>query len=97
MIYVSQNAFRLNVDTNIDLTSASSSLIYIRYFSPTLSTGQFTVNKSTETNTYIYRDFTTTDSLAAGDWVMWAHITHPDNRISIGDPFRVTVKAEGAL
>lgn len=96
MIYVGQNSFRLTVETGIDLSGVSSSLVFLRYRAPSLSTGEYapTVTASTA-GTFIY-DFTSTESLESGLWTMWAHVTHADARVSIGEPFTMTVKAEGA-
>jgi hypothetical protein len=38
---------------------------------------------------------TSTDSLINGVWTFWAHVKHNDNRVSIGEPFYVTVSEEG--
>jgi hypothetical protein len=38
---------------------------------------------------------TSTDSLANGVWTFWAYVTHADSRVSIGEPFYVTVSEEG--
>lgn len=97
MIYVGQNAFRLNVDTAIDLSGASTTNIFLRYSSPSLSTGHYLPTVADSTAGTMYYDFTSTQSLEAGVWVLWAYVVHVDNRVSIGDPFEMTVKAEGAL
>jgi hypothetical protein len=95
MIYVGQNAFKIYVDTGINLTGVSSSLIFLRYASPTLSTGVFAATVVTSTAGIIQYECTSTDSFEKGVWSMWAHVTHSTGRVSIGDPFLVTVKAEG--
>jgi hypothetical protein len=97
MIYVGQNAFRLNVDTGIDLSGASSSNVYIKYISPSLTTGSFLPVISTGSTGYMYYDFTSTQSLEKGVWTFWAYVICTDSRISIGDPFQMTVKNEGSL
>jgi hypothetical protein len=96
MIYVGQNSFRLVVTTAIDLSGVSSSLVFLRYRAPmTLSTGEYSATILTSTAGIICYDFTSTDSLEDGLWTMWAYVTHPDTRISIGEPFQFTVRNEG--
>ena len=96
MIYVGQNAFRLVVTTDINLTGVSSSLVYLRFRSPmTLSTGEYTATVLTSTAGIIFYDFKSTDSLEDGLWTMWAYVIHPDTRVSIGEPFQFTVRYEG--
>lgn len=95
MIYVGQNSFRITVETGIDLSGVSSSQVYMRYFSPTLSTGAYVATVSASTDGTIYYDMTSTDTLANGVWTFWAHVTHGDSRVSIGEPFYVTVSEEG--
>lgn len=95
MIYVGQNSFRLNIDTTCDLTGVSSSQIFIRYTSPSLSTGEFIPTIVSSTFGTLYYDFTSTQSLEAGQWNMWIYATHTDSRVSISDPFSMTVTAEG--
>ena len=97
MIYVGQNSFRLNVDTAIDLSGASSSDIYLRYTSPTLSTGEWLPTVDVSTAGTLYFDFGSTYSLESGEWVVWAYAKMSDSRISIGDPFTMVVKSEGTL
>jgi hypothetical protein len=97
MIYVGQNAFRLQVETGVDLTGASSSLIKIRYASPSLSTGEYDGTVLVSTAGSIYKDFTSSMSLEKGEWVFWAYVTWADSRVSIGDPFPLTVMSEGQL
>ena len=97
MIYVGQNSFRLTVETGIDLSGVSSSNVYLRYQSPTLSTGEYVLTVSVSTAGTVYYDMTSTDSLATGLWTFWAYVTHNDSRISIGDPFGVTVTSEGGI
>jgi hypothetical protein len=97
MIYVGQNAFRMQVETEINLTGVSSSAVFLRFVSPNLSTGQYTATILSSTGGTLYYDFTSTDSLMAGLWVFWAYATHSTGRVSIGEPFTVMVKAEGAL
>jgi hypothetical protein len=95
MIYVGQNSYRLTVETGINLSGVSSSQIYLRYFSPTLSTGSYVATVSASTAGTIYYDMTSTDSLASGVWTFWVYVTHADSRVSIGEPFYVTVSEEG--
>lgn len=97
MIYTGQTSIQFNVDTDIDLTTVSSSQIYLRYYAPDLSTGQFvpTVVSSTD-GTLVYH-VEPSVALSTGLYRMWAHVTHADGRISIGEPFSFTVRAEGAL
>ena len=97
MIYVGQNAFKIYVDTGIDLSGVSSSLVLLRYSSPTLSTGEFTATVVTSTDGIIQYECTSTDTFEKGKWVFWAYVTHSTGRISIGDPFLVTVKSEGEI
>jgi len=95
MIYVGQNAFQIVVDTGFNLAGVSSSQVYLRYTSPTLSTGVFVATIVTSTAGIISYTCGSTDTFEFGKWVMWAHVTHSTGRISIGDPFLITVKAEG--
>jgi len=97
MIYVGQNAFKVYVDTGIDLTGVSSSNVYLRYSSPTLSTGALVATVVTSTAGIIQYECTSTDIFEVGKWVMWTHVTHSTGRISIGDPFLMEVKAEGGF
>ena len=81
MIYVGQNSFRITVETSIDLSGVSSSQIYMRYFSPTLSTGAYVATVSVSTAGTIYYDMSSTDSLATGVWTFWASIVRASSSV----------------
>ena len=95
MIYVGQNAFQIVVDTGFNFTGVSSSQVFLRYTSPTLSTGQFVATVVTSTAGILSYTCGSTDSFEMGVWAMWAWAMQSTGRVMIGDPFLVTVKAEG--
>ena len=80
MIYVGQNAFRITVETGIDLSGVSSSLIFLRYATPSLSTGDFVATVSDSTAGTIYYDCTSTDTLAKGVHVFPSSKYNPSRR-----------------
>ena len=95
MIYVGQNSFQIVIDTDFNLAGVSSSDVFLRYTSPSLTTGQFAPAITTSTDGILTYTCTSTNTFEAGVWVMWIHATHGDTRVSIGEPFLVTVKSEG--
>ena len=97
MIYVGQNAVKFRVDTDIDLTTVSSSQIYLRYYAPNTSSGEYAATVETSTDGIVYYNMQSSETLSTGLYRMWAHVTHADGRVSIGEPFSFTVKAEGSL
>ena len=95
MIYVGQNAFQIVVNTGFNFTGVSSSQIWLRYTSPSLSTGAFIPSVVTSTAGILAYTCGSTDSFEMGVWAMWAYAIQSTGRVMIGDPFLVTVKAEG--
>ena len=97
MIYTGQNGFRIQVETSYNLTGVSSSLVFLRYISPSLSTGAYAATVLVSTAGTIYYDPVSTDTFAKGAWVFWAHVTLSTGRVCIGDPFIMTVRTEGSF
>ena len=87
---------RIELETNVDLTSAT---LLIKYMKPSGGTaGSFaaTINGSDNSKMYYDAD-TSTDFAEYGEYIFWAHVTFADNTIGIGSAVKQLIRYEGQV
>ena len=90
-IYKNQTALRIELDTNIDLSDASSALI--KYKKPSGTTGSFT---ATITGEKVYYDIVSSSDLDEdGTWTFWSYVTFTSGTVAPGEAVSVKVYNEG--
>ena len=93
VVYVGQTSLRLELDSGVDLSTASA--VVIKYVKPDSSIGTWTVTVS---GTLARHDFANASELdIPGVWVAWVYATFADGRKAPGSPVQFTVKKEGIV
>lgn len=92
-IYSGQSSLRIDLDTGVDLSTASS--VLIKYRKPDGITGSWTATASTTKARY---DVTSTSTFdVAGIWTVWAFVTFQDGRVAAGTPAQFIVRTPGLV
>jgi len=91
-----QTNLRIELETNVDLTSAT---LLIKYMLPSGGSPQSfaaTINDSDNSKMYYDAD-TATDLAEHGEYKFWAHVTFADSTIGIGSTVSQVIKHEGQI
>ena len=93
-IYVGQESLLMKLNTNIDLSGASS--VKIKYRKPDATEGSWT---GTVSGTYVTKAFIADEGEldTAGNWVFWSWATMADGRTIPGKPVEYYIKLEGRV
>lgn len=93
LIYVGQESLELRMDTNIDISGASS--LKIKYKKPDGTTGSWegTLYGTTYIKKAFLKDGGELDT--SGNWIFWTWATMADGREIMGKPLQIYIKAEG--
>jgi len=92
-IYVGQEALELRLNTNVDLSAASS--VSIKYIKPDETTGEFT-GEVFNTTWIKYEFLIDAGELdQQGNWIFWTFAIMGDGRDIPGDPVEYYVKLQG--
>lgn len=95
-IYKGQTKLEIILNTSLDLTGVSTSLI--KYRKPSGETGEWVASiVDTVKGIIRYIVQSSTDIDETGLWVLWAHVTYPDTTTIIGKPTEIFVKNEGEI
>jgi len=86
-VYAGQTNVTITLDTDIDLSSASTTLIK---WKKTGSEGSFT---ATVSGTKLVYEIETND-LTVGEMTIWAYVIFSDDKIGIGEPVKIKVYKE---
>lgn len=94
-IYYKQTALTITLDTNLDLTNASSAKI--KYRKPNGKIGEWTavIDSPATTGTISYA-VQVGDLDMIGDWRFWSYLTFSDGTIAQGESVVQRVYAEGS-
>lgn len=95
-IYKNQSSLRLILDTDEDISTATT--LQIKYSKPSGTSGTLTATISG--TTAMYYDFTNTAGVSelneSGLWRFWSKVTFSDGRIGYGEPVNIMVYDEGS-
>jgi len=91
-----QTNLRIELETNVDLTSAT---LAIKYMTPKGGTpGSWVATINGSDNSKMYYDADSANDLDAhGEWTFWAHVTFADGTIGIGSAVKQIIKHEGQV
>lgn len=92
-IYVNQTALRLQLNTSIDLSDATSAVI--KYIKPDGTTGSWTATISSAVQGIIVYDIQSNDLSQEGDYTIWAYITFTSGKTAPGRAQHIYVYPEG--
>jgi len=89
-IYTTQTDLVLNIETNIDL---SQSTTVMKYKAPDGTEDELTCTVSG--NVATFENYPENPFTQVGTYAVWLKISNPDGTVSIGEPSKITFKAEG--
>jgi len=90
-----QTNLKIELETNVDLTSAT---LLIKYEKPNGATGSFAGTIDGSDNSIMYYNIASAANLdISGDWKFWAHVTFADSTIGIGKVVVQKIKTEGQI
>lgn len=93
-VYVGQSYLRLYVETDTDLSSASS--VTIEGTKPDgTSTTSFNTVIEDATSGLIYYMVTSSDFTISGTYILWTKVNYSGGALSFGEPFHLNVYDEG--
>jgi len=92
-IYVGQTALRIQLTTNIDVSSATTN---IKYQKPDGTTGQWSAAVLDKDRGIIFYDVVDSTILdQEGEWIVWAHVTFSNGKVAAGEPVTLNIYSEG--
>lgn len=96
MIYKGQTELSIRVNTGVDITGATSTLI--KYKDPNGLEGSFTASIYDSYEGILNYDIvSSTDLNVVGKWTFWSYVTFANAKSAPGKPFTVEVFKEGAI
>ena len=92
-IYIGQTALRIQLTTNIDISSAET---YIKYQKPDGTKDQWDALILDPDRGIIYHDVSLPTELdQEGDWIFWAYVVFSNGKVAAGEPVTIYVYPEG--
>lgn len=92
-VYVNQTKLTIKLDTGVDCSSATETLM--GYRKPDGTTGYWTSTVDTDDTTLVYAIQSTDDIDTSGTWTFWTKVTFSDTNVAYGEPAQEIIYSEG--